>query len=140
MLKISMKVIQFIFLALFLFSQSSCVTYREFSKAYEISNPVDFTDPEIKKYFELGEEYKIKTLSNETFEVAIIHINDQELIGIPINKDTDKPLEISFKNIKGVKKKDYNRDRAGILTSIPLLAIMSVVLLAATLVIITTSN
>ncbi|MFD2201075.1 hypothetical protein ACFSKV_05830 [Shivajiella indica] len=134
-----MKINQLLVLIV-LFSHFSCVTYRDFSKSYGISGPIDFTDPDVNKHLELGEEYKIKTQSQETLELAIIQINDQGLIGIPIKKDSDKPVEIPFNTIKEVKKKDYKRDRRGVLTSIPLLAIMSVVLLTATLLIITTSN
>jgi hypothetical protein len=135
-----MKSLQQILMVLFIFFQISCASYRDFSKEYDVQKPIDFTDPDVYKHFELGEEYKIKLKSNRNLHVAVIQIHENHMIGIPIKNQSDTTVDIFFEEIVQAKKKDYKRDRRGVLTSIPMIAIMGVVLLAATLVTISVSN
>jgi hypothetical protein len=135
-----MKSLQQILMFLLIFFQISCASYRDFSKEYDVQKPFDFTDPEVYKHFELGEEYRIKLKSNSKMDVAVIQILENHLVGIPIKNPSDSTVEILFEDIHQASKKDYKRDRRGVLTSIPMVTIMGVVLLAATLVTISISN
>jgi hypothetical protein len=135
-----MKSFAFILCIVLIPGQFSCVSYRDFSKEYDVQKPVDYTDPDVNRHFELGEEYLIRLKTNRNLEVAIIQIHENHLVGIPIKMQSDTTVDIHFEDIVQAKKKDYKRDRRGVLTSIPLIAVMGVVLLAATLVAITVSN
>ena len=135
-----MKSLQSILLVILFLGQISCVSYKDFSKEYGVPKPISFTEPDVYRHFELGEEYRIKSKTNETLDVAIIQIHEDHLVGIPIKMQKDSTIKIPFEDIVTAKKKDYKRERGGILTSIPLMAIMGVVLLTLTLVTISVSN
>jgi hypothetical protein len=123
-----------------IFGHFSCVSYRDFSKEYGITKPHDYTDPDVYQHFELGEEYRIKSKIHGTLDVAIIQVHENHLEGIPLRLQKDTTIEIPFEDIVQAKKKDYKREKAGILKSIPMITIMAVVLLTATLLTLTVSN
>lgn len=130
----------FICSAFFIFGQVSCVSYKDFSKEYGIAKPVDYNDPDVNQHFELGEEYRIKSKKYGTLDIAIIQVQENQLEGIPLRLQKDTTIEIPFEDIVQVRKKDYKRDKGGVLKSIPLITIMAVALLAATLVTLSVSN
>jgi len=135
--KVTFTFIYWIFL---IYGHFSCVSYRDFSKEYGISSPFDYTDPDVYQHFELGEEYRIKSKMHGTLDIAIIQVHENHLEGIPLRLQKDTTIEIPFEDIVQAKKKDYKREKGGILKSIPLITIMAVVLLTATLLTLTVSN
>lgn len=123
------------------FGHFSCVSYRDFSKEYGIASPFDYTDPDVYQHFELGEEYRIKSKMHGTLDIAIIQVQENQLEGIPLRSQKETTIEeIPFEDIIQASKKDYKREKGGILKSVPLMTIMAVVLLTATLLTLTVSN
>lgn len=98
-------------LVLVLIGLSSCVTYHDFSKAYQIPKPIDFSDTMVQNSFELGNVYRITLKDNRELDFVVKEIGKSSLKGVLKNPKINRKieladlLEIPFDNIANAKKR-----------------------------------
>jgi len=91
---------------------SSCVTYKDFSKVYQIPKPIDFSDPKVQKSFELEKVYRITIRSNRELDLYVKEIGITGLKGILINSqayqkdELSQLFEVPYNFIQKARKKE----------------------------------
>ncbi|WP_373497088.1 hypothetical protein [Aquiflexum sp.] len=109
-IKSKLRLIRFC-LILVLIGLSSCVTYKDFSKAYQIPKPIDFSDTMVQNSFEVDNVYRITLKDNRELDFVVKEVGKSSLKGILKNSKINRKielaelLEIPFENIGNSKKR-----------------------------------
>jgi hypothetical protein len=107
---------------------SSCVITKDFSKAYKLEEPIEFTDLEVNRNFESNAVYLLLLKDGRELSFKVKEVSELSLYGYITNtknknnKSEANYLEISFEKIEGAKKVSFDTWLTlGIFLGIPLL-------------------
>lgn len=101
-------------LFLMLFCFSSCFVTKDFSKVYKLDKPLEFTDLEVNRNFEINAVYNLVLKDGREFGFKVKETTESSLLGYitntktKINKSEENFLEIPFERIEGAKKVFYD--------------------------------
>jgi len=106
-------------LILFLLVFSTCTVTKDFSKAYKLEEPLEFTDFDVNRNFEIDEVYLLDLKDGRELSFKVKDSSGSSLYGYitdPMNKNNNKSerlklpfLEIPFESIARAKKVSFDR-------------------------------
>jgi hypothetical protein len=119
---------KYLILILITFGIASCTTTKDFSKAYNLNEPLDYSNPLVKRNFEIEAVYLIKLKDNRELSFRVKKTTSTSLFGFITNrknkvtKSEENFLEIPFERIEDAKKIYFDPVlNYGIFAGIPLL-------------------
>jgi hypothetical protein len=109
---------------------SSCLITKDFSKAYKLEEPIEFTDLEVNRNFESNTVYLLLLKDVRELSFKVKEVSELSLYGYITNtknknnKSEANYLEISFEKIEGAKKVSFDTWLTlGIFVGIPLIVL-----------------